>query len=192
MRSLVQRAHNKLAQLRDERGATDPILVIASIAITLALLLGGTFMITQVISNAKNLNAKSDLDKISVVEASLYASQDQYLAYDSVTDHGGQIEKPTAVTGGIGFSPTSGGKVAVTLITTPTGGVGWAATSKSTGNTKDIYIKTSESSKTVTVAGGASLTHVGGTIQAADLATLGITAATVDALITAANDGVTP
>lgn len=189
MRSLVNRAQDKLAKLREERGATDPILVIASIAITLALLLGGTFMITQVISNAKNLNAKSDLDKISVVEASLYASSDNYTVYDSTSDHGGTIEKPTAATGGIGFSPTSKGKVDVLL--NPGGGAVWAAISKSTGNGTPIYIKTSESSKIVTVSGNAASPSTAGSITATELTDLGLTNASVTALITKVNDGTT-
>ncbi len=54
-----------------DRGATDPILVIAAIAVSLALLVGGTFATAKLIANGKDLNAKGDLDKVAVAETAL-------------------------------------------------------------------------------------------------------------------------
>lgn len=50
--------------LSAERGATDPILIIAGIAITLILLVGGTFAVGGFMANAQNLNTKSDMDRV--------------------------------------------------------------------------------------------------------------------------------
>lgn len=54
----------ELRGLRDERGATDPVLIIAGIAITLILLVGGTFAVGGFMANAQNLNTKSDMDRV--------------------------------------------------------------------------------------------------------------------------------
>ncbi len=67
-----------LNRLREERGATDPILIIAGIAITLILLVGGSFAISGFIANANNLNAKGDLDRIATAQAAHLAETDSY------------------------------------------------------------------------------------------------------------------
>lgn len=54
------------ARLAESNGATDPILIIAGIAITLILLVGGTFAVSGFMNNARNLNVQSDLDRIAV------------------------------------------------------------------------------------------------------------------------------
>ncbi|WIE80850.1 hypothetical protein [Curtobacterium sp. MCSS17_016] len=56
---------------RRDRGATDPILVIAAIAVSLVLLVGGSFAVAGMIANGKNLNAQGDLDKIATAEAAV-------------------------------------------------------------------------------------------------------------------------
>lgn len=53
--------------LSAERGATDPILIIAGIAITLILLVGGSFAIAGFIANAQNMNTQSDMDRVRTV-----------------------------------------------------------------------------------------------------------------------------
>lgn len=58
----------ELRALRDERGATDPVLIIAGIAVTLILLVGGSFAMTGFISNAQNVNAASDLDRVATAQ----------------------------------------------------------------------------------------------------------------------------
>ena len=65
----------EIARLREERGATDPILIIAGIAITLILLVGGSFAISGFIANANNLNAKGDLDRIATAQAAYLAAK---------------------------------------------------------------------------------------------------------------------
>lgn len=67
----------ELRDLRSEKGATDPVLIIAGIAITLILLVGGTFAVSGFINNAKNLNAKSDMDRISTAMDYRVATEDR-------------------------------------------------------------------------------------------------------------------
>ncbi|MGW8431733.1 hypothetical protein ACWGJ9_11620 [Curtobacterium citreum] len=59
--------------LRSERGATDPILVVASIATCVALLAGGTFTAKGIADRAKDSSAKNDLALVAAAEDSRYA-----------------------------------------------------------------------------------------------------------------------
>lgn len=73
----------RLTELRDfrsEKGATDPILIIAGIAITLILLVGGTFAVAGFMNNARNLNAKGDIDRLAV-------AMEARRATDQLDDH---------------------------------------------------------------------------------------------------------
>lgn len=54
--------------LRHDRAATDPILVIAAIAVSLVLLVGGSFAVAGVLNNTRDLNAKADLDRVATAE----------------------------------------------------------------------------------------------------------------------------
>ena len=116
----------EIARLREERGATDPILIIAGIAITLILLVGGSFAISGFIANANNLNAKGDLDRIATAQAAFLAEKDRYS--NSVTELGSSS---------IGFTPTAGNPI--TILTD--GGRGWVAITKSASGQK--YVRTS-------------------------------------------------
>lgn len=63
-----------MPSFRSDRAATDPILVIAAIAVSLVLLVGGSFAVTGIISNGRDLNARSDLDKVATAESALSSS----------------------------------------------------------------------------------------------------------------------
>lgn len=68
----VRRA--EIARLREKRGATDPILVIAGVQVKLILLVGGSFAISGFISPAGN-RPEGDLDRIAIKQASFRAGQ---------------------------------------------------------------------------------------------------------------------
>ncbi|WIE80882.1 hypothetical protein [Curtobacterium sp. MCSS17_016] len=59
--------------LRHDRAATDPLLVIAAIAVSLVLLVGGSFAVAGVLNNARDLNAKNELEHVAVAEAAAIA-----------------------------------------------------------------------------------------------------------------------
>lgn len=171
MKRILAHLHARRNELRSEHGATDPLLIIAGITITLVLLIGGTFLISEVTSNAKDMNAASDLDKIAVAEAGVYAQSDGYLAYGSFTNKA--LEDAS-----IGFRPTDGASVVVSL--TPAN-AGWAAASLSQSNAAPIFIRTSESNKTLKYTNAG--VYDGKATASSDLAAVGLSAAEVTALI---------
>ncbi len=129
---------DEIARLREERGATDPILIIAGIAITLILLVGGSFAISGFIANANNLNAKGDLDRIATAQAAYLAANDRYGALSvgpSVSAPNTELQNSS-----IGFTPTAGNNIKVS--TSPSG---WTAVTKSASG--DIYLRTSQSTQ---------------------------------------------
>ena len=175
VKNILARLHYQRNGLRSDRGATDPLLIIAGIVITLVLIIGGTFLISEVTSNAKDLNASADLDKISVSEAGAYAQGDNFLAYGSFgTSASRDLENQS-----IGFRPTDGSSVVVSLAPA---GADWAAASLSQSNEKPIFIRTSESNKTVKYTNAG--VYAGSATAAADLAAIGLTADDVTALVT--------
>ncbi len=128
--SSLSRAHN-------DRGATDPILVIAGIAITLILLVGGSFAISGFIANAHDTNAKGDLDRIATAEAAFMAENDRFGTLAVGPDV--STEDLSLAQASVGFTPTAGNNTRVR--TSPSG---WAAVTKS-GSGK-VFFRSSESS----------------------------------------------
>jgi hypothetical protein len=132
----------EIARLRKERGATDPILIIAGIAITLILLVGGSFAISGFIGNAHNLNAKADLDRVATAQAAYMAENDGNYA---TLVFGPNLGTPTTaqkalMNSSIAFTPTEGTTLLVRGFAN-----GWTAVSHS-GN-GEVFIRTSESSE---------------------------------------------
>lgn len=58
---------------RSDRGATDPILVIAAIVVSLVLLVGGSFTVSGIVQSAKDSNAKTQLQLIAAAESAAKA-----------------------------------------------------------------------------------------------------------------------
>lgn len=134
----------ELRALRSERGATDPILIIAGIAITLILLVGGTFAISGFINNARDLNAKGDLDRIAVAQAAYMAENGDFLTYRSNIRVGTPDTRMEGTS--LGFVPTEGSP----LIVAKWGSVGaknarWAAMTKSASG--EVFVRLSASTQ---------------------------------------------
>ncbi len=128
----------EIARLREERGATDPILIIAGIAITLILLVGGSFAISGFIANANNLNAQGDLERIATAQSAYLAQNDGYGALrvgPNVGTQNTQLQQ-----GAIGFTPTDGNSTIVR--TSP---AGWTAVTRSASG--DVFFRSSESNQ---------------------------------------------
>jgi hypothetical protein len=128
----------EIARLREERGATDPILIIAGIAITLILLVGGSFAISGFIANANDLNAKGDLDRVATAQAAYLAENDTYATYVS----GPNINTPVLAleNSSIGFRPTSGNTFIVRFTAS-----GWVAVTHSASG--KVFIRSSAQSQ---------------------------------------------
>jgi hypothetical protein len=146
----------RIGRLRNERGATDPILAIATMAVTLVLLVGGSFAITGMITNGQNLNAKSDLDKITVSQAAAFAEVDKFLEYNVTAAGVESGSNPLLSDTSVGFNATEGG--AIEVVTAEDDTV-WRAASQSVSGA--IYLKTSESNKIVTYSSAISVADLG-------------------------------
>ena len=154
--------HKFTNRIRNEAAATDPILIIAGIAVSLILLVGGSFAVQGIITNGKDLNAKGDLDKVSVAEVAYYAQNDRYVAYEK---NGSTVLEDS----GVGFRPTESAGADLIVEVHPDG-QGWNAVARSASGAR--FVKTSESNTIITV----------GKESAADLAKTGLTAAELAAL----------
>ena len=133
----------EIARLREERGATDPILIIAGIAITLILLVGGSFAISGFIANANNLNAKGDLDRIATAQAAYLAENDKFagvgVTLPGTTTNFTQATANAALEGStIGYTPTAGNEVYLRASAS-----GWVAITQSASGL--TVLRTSES-----------------------------------------------
>ena len=169
----LRAAATRFSRLRGDRGATDPMLAIGAVVLTLVLILGGTFLIANMVTSGKNRNAMTDLDKIAVAESRYFTVNDTFADYGSFGVHApsAPLEEPR-----VGFRPTDGAAVVAVIagITgDPEGATEWAAASESAANGNPIFIRTSESNKTVNASEA----------TVADLAELGITRADLDLLV---------
>ncbi|WIB65906.1 hypothetical protein [Curtobacterium sp. MCBD17_040] len=77
---------------RTDRGATDPILVIATIAVSLILLLGGTVAAASLKNSANITAATNDLNTVALAEASWNTAYGTFISYsdlgDTTLEHG--------------------------------------------------------------------------------------------------------
>jgi hypothetical protein len=141
---MLSRLIRALRAAQHERGAGDPILIISGIAITLILLVGGTFAVAGFIANAQNLNAKADLDRVAVSQAAALTQNDTFLplawgekVLSDKKNNALSIEP-------IGFVPSDG--VNLVIRSSP---AGWAALIESASGAH--YVRTSLSTETIEV-----------------------------------------
>lgn len=85
---------------RSDRAATDPILVIAAIAVSLVLLVGGSFTVSALIANGKDHNARQDLTSL------VTSMRAGFLEQDISNYAGGGINLRDGTTA-YGYSPTA-------------------------------------------------------------------------------------
>ncbi|WIE81421.1 hypothetical protein [Curtobacterium sp. MCSS17_016] len=117
----------------NDRAATDPLLVIAAIAVSLVLLVGGTFTVRGLIANAHRVNAVNDLDRVATSEAAAAAdTAGAFFDYSS--------DNPAAVAP-VGFTVTNGSTVTARSCTT-----GWMAVAVAADGRK--WVRTSASPAT--------------------------------------------
>lgn len=182
-----QKLKARLAVLRAEQGATDPMLVLASIILTLILVVGGTFMITNIVTSGHNLNAQNDLNKVAVAEASYYTvmDNDAFVAYGSF----GVFASKDLEDNIVGFRPTEGSSLIVMISDLPAG-TDWAAASESQATDNPIFIRTNASNKTIKL-GGANIApgEPGADVATApDMTAVGLDAASVATLVMTVQD----
>ncbi|WIB65857.1 hypothetical protein [Curtobacterium sp. MCBD17_040] len=128
---------------RSDRAATDPVLVIAAIAVSLILLVGGSFTVTAAIRNGRNLNAQRDLQAVAVAESAELTDNDDYVGYDSVSD-------PSLEHAAVGFTPTAGDYVTAAVCGSGANAA-WIAAARSTSAA--VYVASSAHPSPSTDAG---------------------------------------
>ncbi len=112
--------------LRSDRAATDPVLVIAAIAVSLILLIGGSFAVAGMIANGKDLNAKADLDRVATAETALSASGKSVGVATPIVMLSGTLPDPS---GASAVTPASVnvnyGVIGYSSVTLASGGSSW-------------------------------------------------------------------
>lgn len=134
-----------MAQHRNgEAGSVDPVLIIAGLAITLILIIGGAFGVSGFVKNAQDMNAKSDLDRVTSAQAAVMAAAEQYLP----TAIGPRVlpdKKDTSLAkADVGFVTGAGNTLVIAV-----GSTGWAAMVESASGA--TFLRTSMSSAIVEV-----------------------------------------
>ncbi|MGW8431230.1 carbohydrate binding domain-containing protein [Curtobacterium citreum] len=120
-----------------DTGATDPILVIAAVAVSLVLLVGGSYTVAAALASAKDANARQDLDRIATAQEAAPA----YFPVDAVSEDG-QLGSGAMTT-----QLSSGGYAVALPCTTPSGS-GWVAAARSQSGA--VFLRSSVSPRTTT------------------------------------------
>lgn len=128
--------------LRD-RGATDPLLIIAGIAISLILLVGGSFALAEFMSYSRDMAARDDLARIATAEVSYHSENDHYAELATGPD----IELPNTqlADGKVGFTPSENNTVVSVSKS------GWTAVTQSASG--KVFVRSSFSRGTYEVEG---------------------------------------
>jgi hypothetical protein len=122
----------------DDRGAADPILVIVGIAVSLIMLVGGTFAIGGFIAYADNQAARGDLDRVATAQGHYISENDRYASLAVGPDVA--VPNTELIDSAASFSPSE--SVNLKVRSSPSG---WAAVAGSgSGN---VYLRTSTSDK---------------------------------------------
>ncbi|MGW8431516.1 NHL domain-containing protein [Curtobacterium citreum] len=124
----------RLRALASDRAATDPLLVIAAIAVSLVLLIGGGFTVSALVSNGHNVNARNDLAGVAAFESSADASG---AGFHSVWSAGAPLDSLS----GPAYTPSSGSWIAAHAC-----GGGWVAAARASNGV--VWWRSSASSKT--------------------------------------------
>lgn len=130
--------------LRRDRGATDPVLVVAGIAITLILLVGGTFAVSGLIRSAQDTNAKQDLDRVVSAQAAVMTAKETYMPTAVGPKVLSSKVNKALLTQQLGIEPGEQNTLVVTA-----SGSGWAAMAQSASGA--TFLRTSTSTDIVEV-----------------------------------------
>lgn len=131
----------------EERGAADPILVVAGIAVSAILLIGGTFAIGGFITYSNNQAAQGDLDRLAQAESSFFAENDRYGSFalgPGIEDTNTELADSAQ-----GYMSSEGVNVKVR-----SSAGGWVAVAGSKSG--EVYLRTSDSSKNYQLAPSAT------------------------------------
>ncbi len=126
---------------REERGAADPILVVAGIAVSVILLIGGTFAIGGFIRYSADQSAQGDLDRLSQAQSSFYAENERFGSFAM----GPSVKTTNTELADAAQSYMSSENVSIKVRASRSGWVAVASSKSSPG----VYIRTSEAQKNI-------------------------------------------
>ena len=130
--------------LRD-RGATDPLLIIAGIAISLTLLIGGSFAVVAFMHNTQDRTARDDLARVATAQAAYHSENDEYAELAIGPDIPTNKKDTELVDGKVGYTPSENNVV----VTANKGG--WTAVTQSRSG--KVFVRSSFDRKTYEVQG---------------------------------------
>lgn len=131
--------------LRD-RGATDPLLIIAGIAISLTLLIGGSFAVVAFMHNTQDRTARDDLARVATAQAAYHSENDEYAELAIGPDIPNNKKDTELADGKVGYTPSENN-----IVVTANKG-GWTAVTQSRSG--KVFARTSFDTKTYEVEGG--------------------------------------
>lgn len=130
--------------LRD-RGATDPLLIIAGIAISLTLLIGGSFAVVAFMHNTQDRTARDDLARVATAQAAYHSENDEYAELAIGPDIATNKKNTELEDGKVGYTPSENN-----IVVSANKG-GWTAVTQSRSG--KVFARTSFDTKTYEVEG---------------------------------------
>ncbi len=153
---MLNRLKAWLSRATEDRGAADPILVVASVAVSAILLVGGTLAVAGFISFANNNAAQGDLDRLSQAQSSFFSENDRYGSFAMGPD----IDDTNTELADASQSYMSSEGVNVKVRSSAGG---WVAVAGSKSG--EVYLRTSDSPKNHQLAPSATTPQYGTPVE---------------------------
>lgn len=134
------------SSLRRDRGASDPLLIIAGIAISLTLLIGGSFAVVDFMRNTQDRSARDDLARIATSQAAYHSENDRYADLAVGPDIPKAKQDTELIDGKVGYKNQNNANIVVTA-----NKGGWTAVTQSRSG--KVFVRSSFDRKTYEVQG---------------------------------------
>lgn len=132
--------------LRPDRGASDPLLIIAGIVISLVLLIGGSFAVVEFMRNTQDRDARDDLARVATAQVAYHSENDEYAGLAVGPDIAEADKNTELLDGKVGYTKTSD----TNLVVTANKG-GWTAVTQSRSG--KVFVRSSYDNRTREVEG---------------------------------------
>lgn len=136
--------------LRRDRGATDPLLIIAGIAISLILLVGGSFAVSAFITNTQDRSARDDLARVATAQVAYHTENDRYASLAVGPDIAPAKKNSELINGRVGYKNDTNANIVVTA-----NKGGWTAVTASKSG--KVFVRSSFDNRTREVEGKAGV-----------------------------------
>lgn len=136
--------------LRRDRGATDPLLIIAGIAISLILLVGGSFAVSAFVTSTQDRSARDDLARIATAQVAYHTENDRYASLAVGPDIADADKDTELIDGRVGYKNDTNANIVVTA-----NKGGWTAVTASKSG--KVFVRNSFENRTREVEGKAGV-----------------------------------